>query len=49
MLHLAVGHRGEPGEHVAQVGVGIDAEAAAHWKFSSTNFRRAVCACSKLC
>ena len=29
MLDLPVGHRGEPGEHVAQVGVGIDAAAAA--------------------
>ena len=29
MLNLPVGHRGEPGEHVAQVGVGIDAAAAA--------------------
>ena len=29
MLYLPVGHRGEPGEHVAQVGVGIDATAAA--------------------
>ena len=26
---MPVGHRGEPGEHVAQVGVGIDAAAAA--------------------
>ena len=29
ILDLPVGHRGEPGEHVAQVGVGIDAAAAA--------------------
>ena len=29
MLDLPVSHRGEPGEHVAQVGVGIDAAAAA--------------------
>ena len=29
MLDLPVGHRGEPGEHVTQVGVGIDAAAAA--------------------
>jgi hypothetical protein len=29
MLNLPVGHRGKPGEHVAQVGVGIDATAAA--------------------
>ena len=29
MLDLPVGHRGKPGEHVAQVGVGIDAAAAA--------------------
>ena len=29
MLDLPVGHRGKPGEHVAQVGVRIDAAAAA--------------------
>ena len=29
MLDLPVGHRGKPCEHVAQVGVGIDAAAAA--------------------
>ena len=29
MLDLPVGHRGEPGEHVAQVSLGIDAAAAA--------------------
>ena len=29
ILDLPVGHRGKPGEHVAQVGVGIDAAAAA--------------------
>jgi hypothetical protein len=29
MLDLPVSHRGEPSEHVAQVGVGIDAAAAA--------------------
>lgn len=29
MLDLPVGHRGEPGEHVVEVGVGIDAAAAA--------------------
>ena len=29
MPDLPVGHRGEPGEDVAQVGVGIDAAAAA--------------------
>ena len=29
MLDLPVSHRGEPGEHVAQVGVGIDAAATA--------------------
>ena len=29
MLNLPVGHRGEPGEHAEQVGVGIDAAAAA--------------------
>ena len=29
MLDLPVGHRGEPGEDIAQVGVGIDAAAAA--------------------
>jgi hypothetical protein len=29
MLDLPVGHRGKPGEHVVEVGVGIDAAAAA--------------------
>ena len=29
MLDLPVGHRGEPGEHVVQIGAGIDAPAAA--------------------
>jgi hypothetical protein len=29
MVDLPGGHRGEPGEHVAQVSVGIDSAAAA--------------------
>ena len=29
VLNLPVGHRGKPCEHVAQIGVGIDAAAAA--------------------
>jgi len=29
VLDLPVGHRGQPGKHVAQIGMGIDAAAAA--------------------